>query len=261
MDEENYTKAVNGMTWSFSRISSFDDCPYCWYMKYILHLEKNELFFANFGTLMHKLIEAYYKEGKKPTQLCDRYICEFSEVVSEPAPSEKVFASYFQTGLQYLKDIKPLPYTMVAVEKRVRFTVGDKKLIGFIDFLGEDDGELYIVDHKSRNLKPRSKRKTPTKTDEELDEYLRQLYLYAVAIEQEYGKLPKALCFNCFREGMLIVEPFDKGAYEDTKQWFLNKVQEIADERDFNPDMDFFKCKYLCEMRDQCEFFSMNNGK
>lgn len=89
--------------------------------------------------------------------------------------------------------------------------------IGYIDFLGELDGSLYVVDNKSRVLKPRSKREKPTKTDEELDAYLKQLYLYSAAVEEEYGVRPCKLCFNCFRTDTFIEEPFLDKDYEGAK--------------------------------------------
>ena len=113
---------------------------------------------------------------------------------------------------------------------------------------------MYVVDNKSRVLKPRSKRAKPTKTDEELDSYLIQLYLYSAAVEQEYGKLPKSLCFNCFRTPIFIEEPFKEEAYAASKLWLSDKVEAIKRETDFRPNMEFFKCKHLCEMQDFCEY-------
>lgn len=110
-------------------------------------------------------------------------------------------------------------------------------------------------------MKPRTERKTPTKTDLELDHYLRQLYLYSVPIIEEYGKCPKSLCFNCFRTPILIEEPFKEDAYAESKVWLKERVDTIAAETDFKPDMDFFKCKHLCEMHDFCEYYEMSQKK
>lgn len=70
------------------------------------------------------------------------------------------------------------------------------------------DGTLCILDHKSRSLKPRSNRKKKPKTDEEPDQYLRQLYLYSIPITNEFGRMPAFLKFNCYRTGVRIKEPF-----------------------------------------------------
>lgn len=219
------------------------------------------MFFASYGSFMHKLIELYYKEGRTSEQLCDMYLRDFKSKVVGWAPNKSVFGNYFKSGLQYLKTIKPFPYDVIAIEKRVDFNMSGIPFVGYIDFLGEKDGELYIVDNKSRNLKPRSTRSKPTKSDLELDDYLKQLYLYSAAVEQEYGRTPQSLCFNCFRTPILIEEPFSEQAYAESRQWLFNKVQEITEETDFSPNIEYFKCTHLCEMRDFCEYYRLSQRK
>lgn len=78
-----------------------------------------------------------------------------------------------------------------------------------LDFLGESEaGELVLVDNKSRDLKPRSNRKRPTAKDTELDDMLRQLYLYSIPVFESFGRYPDWLCFNYFRSGVFIKERF-----------------------------------------------------
>lgn len=243
------------MTWSYSRITCFHECKYRWYLRYIDGLDATDLFFTSYGSFMHKLIESAYNDGASRQRLAERYLSEFRENVRGAPPSRKVFESYFNDGLRYLNEFKTLPFTPVSVEKKIAFSLEGKSFVGIIDFLGDRDGGLFIIDNKSRNLKQRSKRSKPTKTDGELDKYLRQLYLYAAAVKQEYGRLPTGLGFNCFRRGELITESFNNEAYEQTIQWALKSIDDIGRERDFNPDMEYFKCSYLCDMRDCCDYF------
>ena len=127
--------------------------------------------------------------------------------------------------------------------------------MGFIDYLGEMDGEYYIVDNKSRDLKPRSKRKTPTVKDKELDEMLIQLYLYAGAVKQKYGKFPKSLCFNCFKTGVFIEEPFEYKKYLAAENWALESINYIENCSDFYPWIDFFPCRYICGVNNECCYY------
>lgn len=248
MGEINYAPLIDDMVWSYSRIKAFVDCPYRFYLKYIRHIHGKEMFFASYGTFMHKLIETYFKEGKSPRQLTDIYLRDFKKEVVGRAPNKTVFGNYFTGGLEYLRGIHPFPYRPAAIEKKVDFKVNGIPFIGYIDFLGELDGSLYVVDNKSRVLKPRSKREKPTKTDEELDAYLRQLYLYSAAVEEEYGVRPHKLCFNCFRTDTFIEEPFLDRDYEGAKQWLAEMISEIRQESDFKPSCEFFKCTHLCEI-------------
>lgn len=257
----NYAPLIDDMVWSYSRIKAFEDCPYRWYLKYIRHLRGKEMFFASYGTFMHKLIEMYYKNDVPPQRLKDIYLRDFKKEVVGHAPNKTVFANYFTGGLQYLQDIKPFPYQMVAVEKRVELQVNGIPFVGYIDFLGRQDGKLYVVDNKSRVLKPRSKRATPTKTDQELDAYLRQLYLYAAAVKNECGIYPEMLCFNCFRTNTFIEEPFSEKGFEESKRWLTDMVGRIREETDFKPNVEYFKCTHLCEMQGECCYYEMTKKK
>ena len=210
---------------------------------------------------MHGLIERFYKGELGGHQLLHNYLAEFRKNVPEPAPSYQIFKHYFTDGVNYLRDFKPLPFRMIDVEKQINMEIDGVPFTGWIDFLGEDDDGLVIIDNKSRLLKPRSKREKPTKSDVELDEYLRQLYLYAIAIQKEYGRRPEKLGFNCFRkEEPLIIERYTTVREEEAKQWFFENISYIEREREYKPKMDFFKCKHLCDMRDHCEFFEMTWG-
>lgn len=295
MDKAILASLTDDMVWSYSRVKAFEDCPYRWFLKYIhprlivqqvfdgkppskvdvdmayiredidkedarvlykyLGVERKEMFFASYGTFVHKLIEFFLKGQKTADELVDMYLLGFRQGVKGAAPSDKVFQSYFKSGLRYLRTINPFPFNTVGVEEKVGLTISGLPFIGYIDFIGEKDGAFHVVDNKSRTLKPRSKRKTPTKSDRELDDYLRQLYLYSAAVKDKYGEFPKTLCFNCFRSGLFIKEQFDEQAYKEANDWFVKSVDRIKREEVFPPNIDFFKCKYLCELNDCCGFY------
>lgn len=261
MGEVIYAPLIEDMVWSYSRVKAFEDCPYRWYLKYIRRLPGKDMFFSDYGSFVHKLIELYFLGEKTRDELRDIYLREFRSHVKGRAPSLKVFENYFKSGLSYIQNIVPFPYNMVAVEKRVDFKMDGIPFVGYIDYLGEKDGDLYVVDNKSRTLKPRSARASPTKADEELDAYLRQLYIYSAAVEQECGKKPKVLCFNCFRAPIFIKEPFQEQAYAESKEWLKERVARITAESDFRPDIEYFKCTHLCEMKGYCEYYRLSQKK
>lgn len=92
----------------------------------------------------------------------------------------------------------------------------------------------------------------------ELDNYLLQLYIYSSFVKDQYGMFPCKLCFNCFRNGTFIVEPFLPERYEAALKWVSDMVSIIEDEKDFRPNMEYFKCRYLCEMNDQCDYYRLS---
>lgn len=257
MAEEIYAPLIDDMTWSYSRIKAFVDCKYRFFLKYLYepHLHGSEMFFSSYGSFMHKLIEQYLKKEKTQDELIDEYLLEFDNNVSGRAPNEKIFDTYLGNGLEYLHGLKPFPYNVIAVEKRLNFNICGYPFVGVIDCLGVDErGDYHVVDNKSRNLKPRSNRKRPTKSDGELDEYLRQLYLYADAVNAEYGKPPVSLDFNCFREQLFISEPYREDKAQEARQWLVSNIQAIREEEDYDPTPEYWKCTHICEMHDVCEY-------
>lgn len=252
MGEVSYRPLIEDMIWSYSRISTFDDCPYRWFLKYIKGCTEVEKFYSSYGSFMHKLIERYYKGELTKNEMPMIFLNEFSERVKGIRPQENIVKKYIQCGSDYLKDFKPFKYKMIDVEKRVDFELDGISFVGYIDYLGEKDGEYYIIDNKSRNLKPRSNRLKPTLKDYELDLMLKQLYIYSAAIKQEYGRFPKGLCFNCFRTGNFIEEPFSENAYNMTIEWAKKKIEEIKNADEFHPKIEFFSCNYICGVSDDC---------
>lgn len=256
MGEVNYSPLIDDMTWSYSRAKSYDDCPYGWYLRYIRKCRDGDRFFSAYGTFMHKLIERYYNGEITKDEMLVIFLRDFKKEVRGVRPKEATLKKFIDGAVSYLSSFEPFPYRMIAVEKRVEFDISGIKFIGYIDFLGKDDsdGGLVIIDNKSRDLKPRSSRKKPTLKDQELDHMLRQLYLYSVAIEQEYGELPKKLCFNCFRTGSFICEPFRMDAYESAKAWAVQQVEQIRNDSDFDPTPNPFFCFWICGVSENCEF-------
>lgn len=257
MGQEIYRPLIEDMVWSYSRISSFHDCPYRWFLRYIKDCREKPQFYSSYGLFMHKLLEEYYRGELSKKEMLTEFLFGFQKEVQGERPKESVVQKYIKLGLEYLKTFKPFPYNMVDVEKEVRFKVEGIPFVGFIDYLGESDGEYIIVDNKSRDLKPRSNRDKPTSKDKELDEMLRQLYIYSAAVKQECGKFPKLLCFNCFKSGVLIKEPFKKEAYDEAIRWAVDSVNTIKDAEDFPPRVEFFACRYICGVKDDCCYYEM----
>lgn len=211
------------------------------------------MFYSSYGSFMHEILEKYYNGKLKKDELPLYFLSNFREKVKGERPSDSTVKKYLYEGLSYLRNFRPFPFDMVAVEKEVEFKIDGYPFVGVIDFLGVKDGDYYIVDNKSRTLKPRSKRKTPTENDKTIDLMLRQLYLYSEAVKEEYGKYPKKLCFNCFRNGVFIEEDFSPREFEKTKEWAVSKIKTIEDTEDFDATDSYFFCRWLCGFNDFCE--------
>lgn len=257
MSDMIYRPLIEDMTWSYSRIECFNSCRYKFFLRYIKRLPEEEMFYASYGSFMHKLIEQFCKGKLTKEDMLIKYMFYYQKMVKGERPAGNIAQTYMQKGIEYIQNIQPFPYNVVAVEKEFRFNIGNRPFVGYVDFLGEKDGDYYIIDNKSRDLRPRSNRKIPTRKDEELDDMLRQLYIYSAAVKQEYGKYPKSLCFNCFKSGVFIEEPFIEDVFDKTMEWVESSISSIEDEEDFYPSPDYFGCEFICGLKNECEYYEM----
>jgi ATP-dependent exoDNAse (exonuclease V) beta subunit len=227
---------------------------------YIKSHEQSPQFFSDFGSYVHELIAAYLNGEISKEDIATAYLSGFRKSVRGKAPNEKIFQSYFEQGYEYFDGIQ-FPHTQIlGVEKQYDFDVGGIPFTGIIDCIAFDDNQVVIVDNKSRALKPHSNRRKLTKSDFELRAYFRQLYLYSIPIKREFGEYPARLEFNCFRTGQIISEPFNKNDFDDTITWVKSQVETITDNDVWQPNMDYWKCRYICGFHDSCEYFQMSKG-
>lgn len=249
-----YDLVIDEMTWSYSRITSFEDCPYKWFMTYIYQdIKRKSPFFAEYGTYMHLILQMYLSGVLQRKDLSTFYVMHFRDNVRAKAPSQKIHQNYFNQGFQYLETLHFPKRKIIGVEEEVHFNFAGKPFMGYIDVIS-DDGTLIITDHKSRTLKPRSGRKEPTKLDAELENYFRQLYVYAAAVKETYGKYPDYLEFNCFRSQNIISEPFSIQRFHQVEDWAGSQINQIIRNDDWSAKPDYWRCNYLCDVCSECEY-------
>lgn len=253
---------IDEMEWSYSRLSSFESCRYGWLLKYVFHRKsKTPHFFSTYGTFLHSILEQYLSGKLARDDLVPYYLEHYDDEVCGEAPSEKVEKGFFNNALAYLEHIDFPFKDIIETEKKVRFEIGGYHFVGYIDVLARQGKSLHIIDHKSHGLRNRSGRKIQTEYDKELDRYLRQQYLYAIPIREEFGKFPKTISFNCYRHGRFITEKFDPYFLANTKKWVMDQISLIKAERNWEASPDKFRCKFICDVADYCKYCPFKRGE
>ena len=256
------------MTWSYSRINSYDQCPKMFYMQYIDKAESLDSAFGQWGSLCHSILDDYAKGKYLEFELGDVYEERYPEYMTERFPPNKYVdlnASYYDKGKEYFDDFEGFPenWEIIGSEQKIRIEIDGIKVRGFIDLIVRDknDGRIIVVDHKS---------KAKFKNDEELEHYGYQLYFYAIWVYENLGEWPKELLFNMFRIGDVKRINFSQHGLAKAKAWLKENVEKIYNDDDFldkverdnlkkdkkskekNSYPDFF-CQYLCSVRHHCE--------
>lgn len=259
----DYSFLTSQMRYSYSRIKTFDTCKYLFLLNYILNEKpKRENFFQQTGNVVHEILQQYLNGEIEKHQLAAGFSSKYLKEVTEKPMNRSLYNSTFTLLIEYLKNPDfGFAKKILGVEKEVDFKIDGYSFIGYIDLLCETDKGLAIVDHKSKELKPRRTGKKHQKQNKILDDYLIQLYLYSIPVKEQFGEYPKSLIFNCFKSGQIITEPFNYNDFVKAKQWARQKIEEINTEKEWKPTIDYFYCNYLCDMRDICEYKQMSKQK
>lgn len=232
--------------YSYSKLSSIWQCPYAYDLTYNRRIAGDQNGFAECGSLVHLVLEKYFKGELLQFELKDYFLSQFDSCV--PNGVKLITSTRFPVDLteKYKTQICSFLETfhgfkvgnkkieVIEVEKQFTFVVnleGTEFLFtGILDIVGKDkDGNYYILDHKS---------KADFKTDEERKEYSKQLYAYSMYVKHHYGKFPKAIVFDMFRANKLDVIPFSLAEYSNALLWIKSSVKRINDEELFLP-LDF----------------------
>jgi len=225
--------------------------------------------FGEVGSLVHSLLERYYNGELEQFELSEKFLEEFDEAV--PHGVVLTFENGFRKDLseQYMRQCVGFldnfggfeGYEVIGVEENFSLLVeiGDKKFMlnGFLDLVLKDKyGNYHVIDFKS---------KSKFKDQNEVDEYSRQLFTYAIYIKHRYGVFPKELRFVQFRIGHTERVKFSEDVLGKTVGWIYRTLEEIEEERFFFP-IDFesgndptFFCRCLCSYGQNsgiCEFYS-----
>lgn len=258
-----YKDEIDNMTWSFSRVTTYEQCPYEWYLRYILQDDdeypQEPNYYAQVGSFVHKILEKVYNKKLKADDAIEYYLEHFDENVTAYAPSN-VKDKTFESCAEYLSDTDLINqfkrFKIVGVEQRVEFEIDGRKFTGFIDLLLQDKktGELTIVDHKS-SAYPFNKNGTVKASAKSFEKYKKQLYLYAHWVKEKYGEFPKTLAWNHFKDGGKIARiEFNKNEYDEAIKWFMDEIKAVNSDDSFEPQMDYFYCNNLCAYRNVCEY-------
>lgn len=252
---------MDTMTWSFSRLNSYYNCAYEWYLHYLECSKAENGFFGEYGSLIHKILEKYIKGELSLFELNQYYEENFNDSVPHDAPPNKyvdIRQSYYDKGIEYLNniDLDLDRYEILGVEKEIHFKIEDKDFVGYIDLLVKDKetGEIIIIDHKSASIKILKNGSISKSDQKHFLEFKRQLYLYSIPIVKEYGSVSK-LKWNMFKDQKWIEIPWKQEEYDEAIQWAKDTLKLIENESLWLPNQDYYYCNYLCGQRNNaCEF-------
>lgn len=249
----------DGMIWSFSRLDAFDQCPLMWRKIYLDCEPRKQNAFAQYGLLLHKIIEKLLKGELDMFTAVTAYENEFDEKVTEPFPNigkTDMRESYYKKGYDYLTNISNNNdiAKILGIEERVEFKIGGKPFIGYIDLRYLDhDGKMVIQDHKSSSAKFKKNGEPAKSFADKMKHYEYQCYLYSKPFVDNGEKVDR-LRWNFFNSGVYHDIDWNEDDYHQAIEWAEQRLKDIEAEDAWFPKPEPFFCKWLCDVSENCEY-------
>lgn len=251
-------------TYSHSRVSTFENCPYKYKLQYIDKVEPEisetiELFM---GKRVHETLEKLYKDKKfkklvsKATLLkfykdeWDRQISPDVLVVKEGLTVD----NYKKMGAKFIEDYynkyKPFDQlTILGLETQDRMTLkdGSQWHVRIDKFACDDEGNYYVCDYKTN---------ASMKDQEEADSD-RQLAMYSIWVKDKFVDCKSVklvwhmLAFN--KEAVSERSDEQLKKLEEETIALIRKIETATKEKDF-PTKISALCNY-CGFKSQCPSF------
>lgn len=252
-----YKNLLDGMVWSYSRLTAYEHCPFSWYRRYIEGETGEGSFYADNGKAMHEVFDALIKGEVSFEDAPSLYLEKYEAITTYV--KQDIMDNTFDTCINYLCNIDENildDYEVVGSEIKLDFLVRGYHFTGFVDLLLRDkDGNLIVVDHKSSDPFLKKNGEPYAKTREQFENYTKQMGLYCKGINQMYGEMPTKIVFHHFKnDGKLTVIPVNEKLIEEAVTWCLGVIEKIYKDETFEAKPKTGFCYRLCDYRKDCEY-------
>jgi len=229
------------MKLSYSKITTYLNCPLNFRFTYIDKLSQPVLPYHKLGNILHKTLKEYHRRKKERlpylSEILSFYRREWGQITES---QRKYFLDGREMLIRYYYQTKIEEESSFLLEERFQISINGVLISGRLDRADQlPDGSFEVIDYKTG-------REMPTK--EELREDL-QLGLYHLVFEKIVGISPKYLSFYFLRHGKKLTTKRDKDQLHRIIE-IISKVAEDIGRGYFKPK-EAKLCRY-CGFTDCC---------
>ncbi|MGN4822122.1 PD-(D/E)XK nuclease family protein [Bacillus cereus group sp. MYBK139-2] len=147
--------------WSFSKVSTFDQCTHLYFLKYVKKIRvKGDNCYTWWGTVSHDLIQGLYDGDHTYEEMIQKLEAKIVEyrLITDPKlkfPEESQFESYIANLRHYFTNVKQLPYKVINERPVLAVFEGLEKYVfqGYVDSeFVDEDGNFVILDYKTSSI-------------------------------------------------------------------------------------------------------------
>lgn len=257
-----YDFIIDNMTFSYSSLTTFTTCPYCFKLTYIDREDRAQNFFGEYGLLVHDCIEQYFTGKLEAFELSDYFLDNYYITVQTPPPPfpAGMEDNYRNQGLEFFDSFsfEMSKYDIVGIEDTVDFEIDDIRFTGRPDLILKEKktNKNVLFDYKS-SIVYRTNKYTGKETVDydKLDGYHKQMYLYSYGLRKAKNLKIDKITIWFTRPSRMETIIWKKEKEIETIDWVRSIISQIKEEEVFNANnSNSYFCNFLCGVREICPF-------
>lgn len=258
----SYDFIIDGITFSYSSISTFNTCPYAFKLGYIDKKPRVDNFFGEYGRLVHDCVEKFFAGELEIFELTQYFKEMYPKVMLStipPYPRNMEF-TYTESAIEFFDNFafNYEKYDIRNVEKTIHFKIDGTDFTGRPDLVltEKKEDENVLVDFKTSKVFRIDKRTgKETKDTGKIDGYKRQMFLYTYGLRTQYDIPIHKIMLWFTRPDRQLIIPWRYNEEKEAVLWAADMINKINLEEKFPYDnSNSFFCNYLCNVREACEY-------
>ncbi|PPA84969.1 hypothetical protein C4A75_09330 [Brevibacillus laterosporus] len=172
----------NPNLWSFSKINTFENCSFEYYLARVKKVESKDNIYTVAGSCSHDILEDFYNGKIKYENMINRFEDGFLDIEisdfrfsNDEEKNIKMRKKYKECMVHFFNNHNPVN-TKIISEQTVWIDVNGNLFLGYVDSIHKEDGFYIITDYKSSSIYKGKK----------IQDQAKQLRLYALGLHQ-YG--------------------------------------------------------------------------
>jgi RecB family exonuclease len=169
--------------WSYSKLTSFEECAYSYYLQRIKKVKSKQNIWGLLGGLVHTQCELLIRQETTKENAIKELLSKLddAELAGIIFPTKQMEENYKQSLIHYFERFELPDVKSFKIEQKEFLELDDNNvLIGFIDFIIQHhDDSIEIIDFKTSSKFSK----------EDLKKKARQLVIYSEMLKQRYKKI------------------------------------------------------------------------
>jgi len=253
------------ITYSYSSISGYDNCPHGFKLSYIDKKPRKKNFYSDFGNLVHDEMKNFFDGVMDTFELSQDYQDKFDKVVtSAPPPYPAGMREKYKEQGQFFFDnfsFGKEGYNVLLNEGTIEFTLPNGlKFTARPDLVLKDKitNENILFDYKtSAPFKINKKTHKETADNKKLEGYYKQMFIYTYATRSVLN-IPVDIITLWFPRLDKMVDIYWSEIKEnETLEWVTNQLNKIMGDEEWKPNLskenEYF-CFNLCSVLPHCKY-------